>query len=131
MERQCENANALAIFLDEHPGIKRVNHTSLPSHLHHELAKKQMSNHAPLMSFEVKGGFKKAKKFINTLKFITHAPTLGDLDTLVLHPDTSSHRNIDAIKRKEIGITTGLIRMSTGIENIEDLKKDINNALDA
>lgn len=131
MQRQCFNANSLAIFLENHTKIKKVNHTSLITHPNHELALNQMSDHAPLMSFEVKGGFKGAKNFINNLKLITHAPTLGDLDTLVLHPASSSHRNISEVKRKKIGITEGLIRMSTGIENIEDLKNDIKQALES
>lgn len=130
MERQCSNANALAEFLSQHPKVKRVNHTSLSDHPFHKLAIDQMSNHAPLMSFEVKGGLKGAKKFMNALQLITHAPTLGDLDTLILHPDSSSHRNIPIHKRKEIGITPGLVRMSTGIENLNDLKADILQALD-
>lgn len=67
---------------------------------------------------------------MNALQLITHAPTLGDLDTLILHPDSSSHRNIPIHKRKEIGITPGLVRMSTGIENLNDLKADILQALD-
>jgi len=130
MERQCSNAIALAKFLNGHPKVNKVNHTSLSDHPFHKLAIDQMSNHAPLMSFEVKGGLKGAKKFMNALQLITHAPTLGDLDTLILHPDSSSHRNIPIHKRKEIGITPGLIRMSTGIENLNDLKADILQALD-
>ena len=129
MSRQCENASRIAEFLSNHDKIKKVNHTSVPDHIHHELAKTQMRDHAPLMSFEVKGGFKAAKKVINSFKLIKHAPTLGDLDTLVLHPDSSSHRNIPLEIRKKIGITPGLIRMSTGIENINDLISELENAL--
>jgi len=131
MEKQCFNANALASFLARHKKIKAVYHNSLTSHPHHDLATKQMHNYAPLMSFELDGGLKSVRKFMNRLKLIKHAPTLGDLDTLMLHPDTSSHRNIQPEIKMSMGITPGLVRLSTGIEFFKDIKNDIIQALDS
>lgn len=129
MSKQCENAARIAAYLNVHPAVKVVHHTSLAKHPDHDLASRQMTDHAPLMSFEVKGGLKAAGKVLNHLKMIKHATTLGDLDTLVLHPDTSSHRNISKKIKNKQGITSGLIRLSSGIENVDDLINDLAQAI--
>ncbi len=129
MDRHCSNALELAAFLENHPSVICVNYCGLPSHSSHHIAKKQMIQFGGMMSFEVRGGQDAASKVIDHLKLATHAPTLGDVDTLVLHPATSSHLNVDPVMRKKQGITDGLIRVSVGIENIEDLKHDFDQAL--
>lgn len=129
LQRQCANSTYLAAFLNDHPQVSLVNHNSLPSHIHHQLAQSQMSDFAPLMSFELKGGEEAVKTFMANIQIVRHAPTLGDLDTLVLHPYTSSHRNLPEEVKRKSGITPGLIRMSTGIEDPKDLRDDISRAL--
>ncbi len=130
MMRQCDNAVQIASYLNNHPYVKAVYHNSIPDHPHHELAKRQMKHYAPLMSFELEGGSEAVSKFMQRIRVITHAPTLGDLDTLVLHPYTSSHRNIPVEIKSKMGITPGLIRLSTGIEAVADLLADLKGALE-
>jgi methionine-gamma-lyase len=106
-----------------------VNYTGLTTHPQHEIAKKQMKQHAPLISFELKGGIEAGKKFINAVEVCTRAVSLGTVDTLVSHPASMTHMSIPIEERMKYGITDGLIRMSVGIENIEDLEGDLTQAL--
>lgn len=129
MERHTENAQFVAEFLEHHPKIARVNYNGLSSHPDHELAKKQMSGFGGMMSFELKGGMDAGLNFMNKIKFCTLAPTLGDVDTLLLHPASMSHRGIEKEVRERNGITDGLIRMSVGIENVSDIIADLEQAL--
>ncbi len=128
MDRHSKNAQELATYLQNHKMVSKVNYNGLSDHPFHKLAKKQMSQFGGMLSFEVKGGMKAALKCMNRLKFCTQAPTLGDVDTLILHPATSSHLNIPESMRIENGISDGLIRVSVGIEDIEDLKADFDQA---
>jgi len=129
MDRHCSNAMKVAQFLEKHPAIEKVNFTGLASHPQHAIACKQMKQHAPLMSFEIKGGIDACKKFINALEVCTRAVSLGTVDTLVSHPASMTHMGIPREERIKYGITDGLIRMSVGIENYEDLELDLANAL--
>jgi methionine-gamma-lyase len=129
MERHCSNTAKVAHFLAAHPAIAHVNYTGLPTHPQHEIAKKQMKQHAPLISFELKGGIEAGKKFINAVEVCTRAVSLGTVDTLVSHPASMTHMSIPKEERMKYGITDGLIRMSVGIENIEDLEADLAQAL--
>jgi methionine-gamma-lyase len=129
MEKHSANAQALSEFLNTHEKVQHVNYTGLPQHADHELAKKQMRLHGGMMSFEVKGGVEAGKKLMNNISMCTLAPTLGDVDTLIMHPASMSHLNIPKEVRMANGITDGLIRVSVGIEEIEDLKADLENAL--
>ena len=129
MERHCENAQEVAEFLEQHPKVERVNYNGLPSHPDHDLAKKQMSGFGGMMSFELKGGMEAGLAFMNKSKFCTLAPTLGDVDTLLLHPASMSHRGIAKEIRERNGITDGLIRLSVGIENVYDIVEDLKQAL--
>jgi methionine-gamma-lyase len=129
MERHCSNAAKVAAFLDNHPAIERVNYTGLTSHPDHAIASKQMKQHAPLLSFELKGGLEAGKKFLDALQVCTRAVSLGTVDTLVSHPASMTHFGIPREERIQYGITDGLIRMSVGIENIEDLEWDLSQAL--
>lgn len=130
MQAHCLNANLVANFLNEHSSVQYVNYTGLSTHKQNKLATTQMKNHPPLISFELKGGFEAAKKFIDKLKICVRAVSLGTVDTLVSHPASMSHFGIPKEVRIATGITDGLIRMSVGIENFEDLKMDLMQALD-
>jgi len=129
MEKHSANAQAIAEFLEKHPKVERVNYNGLPSHPDHELAKKQMKKYGGMLSFELKGGLDAGISFMNKIRFCTLAPTLGDVDTLVLHPASMSHINIPKEVRLENGITDGLVRLSVGIEEVEDIIEDIEQAL--
>ena len=129
MEKHCSNAEKVAHFLNTHPAIEHVNYTGFTNHPHHAIAKKQMKQHAPLISFELKGGIEAGKKFINAVEICTRAVSLGTVDTLVSHPASMTHMSIPKKEREKYGITDGLIRMSVGIENIEDLQSDLAQAL--
>ncbi len=129
MDRHCANALALAQWLEQHPAVARVNYPGLPSHPDHALAARQMRGFGGMLSFELKGGYDAAIAFLNRLRFCSLAPTLGDVDTLVLHPASSSHINIPAALRLQNGITDGLVRISVGIEDLDDLVRDVEQAL--
>ena len=129
MDRHCSNTKKVAEFLNTHPAVEKVNYTGITSHPDYAIACKQMKNHAPLMSFELKGGLDAGKKFIDALEVCTRAVSLGTVDTLVSHPASMTHYGIPQAERIKYGITDGLIRMSVGIENFEDLEADLAQAL--
>lgn len=129
MDRHCDNAIRVAHYLEDHPSVDRVNYTGLLSHPDHELAKRQMRNFGGMLSFELKGGLAAGKSFMNRLQFCSLAPTLGDVDTLVVHPATMSHINVPPEVRAKHGITDGLIRISVGIESVEDIIADLDQAM--
>jgi methionine-gamma-lyase len=129
MKKHSENAMQLATFLKQHPKVKKVNYNGLEDHPSHLIAKKQMKDFGGMLSFEMDGSIKQVLAAMNKLKLCTMAPTLGDVDTLVLHPATSSHLNVDKAIREEHGITDGLIRISVGIEEAEDIIHDLSQAL--
>ncbi len=131
MDKHCENALALAHFLENHPKVNKVNYIGLKSHAHHDIATKQMKGYGGMLSFEVGGTMAQAKLFINRLTMITMAPTLGDVDSLVLHPASSSHLNVPRDMRILNGISDNLVRLSVGIEDFDDIKNDINQALES
>jgi methionine-gamma-lyase len=128
MERHCANALKLAKYLLHHEQVKRVNYPGLSDHPDRPIADKQMAGYGGMLSFELRDGAA-ASAFMNALRFCTLTPTLGDVDTLVLHPATMSHRGIDPAVREAHGITDGLVRVSVGIEDIEDITEDIEQAL--
>ncbi len=131
MERHCANAQKVAEFLERHTGIEKVNYLGLASHPDHAICKKQMRNGGAMLSFELKGGFDAGVAFINRLKMCTNAVSLGTCDTLVCHAASTTHLGVPREKRLEFGITDGLIRMSVGIENIEDILQDLEQAITA
>jgi methionine-gamma-lyase len=131
MRQHCENALALASFLEKHPAVSQVNYPTLPSHPDYELAKRQMPlGSGGMLSFELKGGFEAGLRCMNRIQHCALAPTLGDVDTLILHPASSSHLHVAKELREQNGITDGLIRISVGIEHIDDLIADFSQALD-
>jgi methionine-gamma-lyase len=130
MERHSNNALALAKFLEKQSVVARVNYPGLPKHPDHKLAKKQMPNgFGGMLSFELKGGLEAGIRCMNLLKFCTMAPTMGDVDTLILHPASMSHVKVPKEIREKNGITDGLIRVSVGIENIVDIIEDLEQAI--
>ncbi len=131
MKKHSENAMALANMLVKHPQVEKVNYLGLKGHPDHELAKKQMSDYGGMLTFEVKGGMEAGKKLMNSVTMATMAPTLGDVDTLIMHPASMSHRSVPKEMRIENGINDGMIRVSVGIEGTEDLIDDFENALDS
>jgi methionine-gamma-lyase len=129
MERHCHNAMDVAGYLETHPAIERVNYVGLPSHPDFEVANKQMRHPGPMLSFELKGGLEAGKKFINRLQMCVRAVSLGTVDTLISHPASMTHYGVPKAEREKYGITDGLIRMSVGIENIQDIINDLNQAM--
>ena len=129
MERHCGNAEEVARFLEAHPAIGRVNFPGLSSHPDYAIAQKQMKRSSPVLSFELKGGFEGGKRFMNALRLCTNAVSLGTCDTILSHPASTTHVGVPREQRIASGITDGLIRMSVGMENIEDLIQDLNAAL--
>jgi methionine-gamma-lyase len=131
MERHCSNALDLARFLETHPAVARVNYPGLASHPDHVLASRQMQGgFGGMLSFELKGGLDAGIRCMNRIRFCTLAPTLGDVDTLILHPASSSHIAVPKAVREQNGITDGMIRVSVGIENPADIIGDLEQAME-
>lgn len=131
MERHCSNAMAIAKFLEQQPEVLKVNYPGLPSHADHELAMRQMKGgFGGMLSFELRGGLEAGIRFMDGIKLCSLAPTLGDVETLVLHPASMSHVSIPREVRLENGITDGLIRLSVGIEHPDDLLADLKRGID-
>lgn len=130
MDQHCSNALTLAEYFEGHPAVERVNYPGLPSHPDHLLSKKQMPRGAGgMLSFELKGGFDAGLACMNRIRFCSLAPTLGDVDTLILHPASSSHLHVAKDIREQNGITDGMIRVSVGIEHIDDIIADFEQAI--
>lgn len=130
MERHCSNAMAVANYLNDHPAVLKVNYTGLQAHPDFEVARKQMKQPGALLSFELKGGIEAGKKLIDKLQMCVRAVSLGTVDTLLCHPATMTHYGVSKQEREKFGITDGLIRMSVGIEGIDDILQDLEQALD-
>ncbi|MCJ7623290.1 MAG: aminotransferase class I/II-fold pyridoxal phosphate-dependent enzyme [Anaerolineaceae bacterium] len=129
VERQNENALGMARFLEEQPQVNAVYYPGLESNIGHEIAKKQMRAYGGVLSFDLKGGYEAVKVVINNLKYAYMAANLGQVETVVGPPGTTSHVELTEGERAEAGIPEGLIRYAVGIEDIEDLKEDMANAL--
>jgi len=129
MERHCQNALRLANHLQSHTEVVRVKYPFLPSHPQHELAKKQMKLGGGLVTFEIKGGIDRGRKFLNSLKMLSHSANLGDTRSIATHPASTTHSKLTEAERMAVGITPGLIRISVGLENIQDIINDIEQAI--
>lgn len=129
MERHCSNAMKVAEFLEQQPAISKVNYLGLPSHPDFETAAKQMRHPGAMLSFEMKDGLEAAKNFIDKLQMCIRAVSLGTCDSLLCHPASMTHFSVPKEKREQYGITDGLIRMSVGIENVQDIISDLKQAL--
>lgn len=120
---------AVATFLNEHPAVKKVNYLGLTDHPDHAVSKKQMKHPGSMLSFDLKGGLQAGINFINQLQMCVRAVSLGTCDTLLSHPASMTHFGVPREKREEYGITDGLIRMSVGIEDLDDILNDLDQAL--
>ncbi|MFZ9262383.1 MAG: trans-sulfuration enzyme family protein [Chitinophagaceae bacterium] len=129
MQRHCDNAMHVANFLSNHHAIEKVNYNGLSTHPDFAVSQKQMNHPGAMMSFELKGGFEAGVKFMNKLQMCTRTVSLGTCDTLLSHPASMSHSSIPKANRIEYGITDGLIRLSVGIENRDDILNDFDQAL--
>ncbi len=131
MVRHCHNAMEVAHFLENHPGVAKVNYTGLTSHPDHYVAIRQMRHPGAMLSFELKAGLQGGIDFMNKLKMCVRTVSLGTCDTLLSHPASMTHYSVPQKEREKYGITDGLIRMNVGIENLQDIVNDLSQALDA
>ncbi|HWQ63138.1 MAG TPA: cystathionine gamma-synthase [Methanospirillum sp.] len=129
MERHEKNAIAIATYLENNDKIEGVYYPGLASHPQHDLAKRQMTGFSGMLSFEIKGGEREAQKFLSNLHLFALAESLGGVESLIEHPATMTHASIPPEERRKIGVSDALIRISVGIENVEDLIFDLDQAL--
>ena len=132
MDRHCENALSVAKHLESHSEVEWVNYAGLKNHPHNSLAKKYMNGKpSAILSFGIKGGSLAGAKFIDALKLIVRLVNIGDAKSLACHPATTTHRQLNSEEMKTAGVTPDLVRLSIGLEHIEDLLEDIDQALNA
>lgn len=131
MDRHCDHAEALAELLERHPAVSWVKYPFLTSHPQHELARRQMKRAGGLVTFELKGGLAAGQRFLDALKFISLTANLGDSRSTATHPASTTHSKLTEDERLSAGITPGLVRISAGLESLEDLKHEILGALAA
>ncbi|MEX0945602.1 MAG: PLP-dependent transferase [Balneolaceae bacterium] len=129
MERHCDNAEALADFLSTQPGINFVKYPHHKDHPQYELAKKQMKRGGGVVCFEISGGYTKARAFIDRIEMLSRSANLGDTRTIVTHPASTTHSKLSEEERNAVGITPGLIRIAVGLEHIDDILTDVEQAL--
>ena len=129
MERHCENALAIAQHFENHKEISEVIYPGLASHSQHELAAKQMNGFGGIISMNIKGGLEKSKRFLEQTKIFALAESLGGVESLIEHPALMTHASLPKDRREAIGISDGLVRLSVGIESLDDLIEDIEQAL--
>lgn len=129
MQRHCENANHLANWLSSHPKIEKVIYPGLKSHPQYSLAKEQMNDFGGMISLVLKGSLEDAKRFLARCELFTLAESLGGVESLIEHPAIMTHASIPVEQRKALGIEDGFIRLSVGIEHIDDLRADLEHAL--
>jgi len=130
MQRHCRNAMSVAEHLAAHDKVEQVYYPGLASHDGHDVARRQMSDFSGMLSFELRGGFKAAETMLNSMRLAALAVSLGNVDTLIQHPAGMTHAHVPPEVRREMGVSDGLIRLSVGIENVDDLLADIDQALE-
>jgi len=130
VQRQCENAMAVAQFLEKHPKVERVHYPGLKSHPDHQLASKQMRGFGSMLAFDVKGGLAAARRFCDRARLFLLAASLGGVESLVILPIYSSHYNMSDGELKRVGVSPGTVRVSMGLEDKEDLIEDLKQALE-
>jgi len=129
VERHCENALKVAEFLEAHYKVSLVKYPFLASHPQHEIAKKQMKLGGNIVAFEISGGIAAGRDFLNKVKLCSLSANLGDTRTIVTHPASTTHSKLSEEDRLETGISDGLVRVSVGLENVDDIIRDLNQAL--
>ena len=129
-QRHSENALEIARFLKNHPAVSWVNYPGLEDNPNHKIAAKYLKGkYGSLIGFGIKGGLEPAKKFITSVKLLSHLANIGDAKSLVIHPASTTHQQLTAEEQRETGVTADYIRLSIGLENVEDIKEDIDQAL--
>ena len=131
MERHAASALALSQSLENHPVIAYLRYPHLPSHPQYEIAKKQMKDGGGIFCFELKGGIEAGRKFLDALQMLSLTANLGDTRSIASHPASTTHAKLTEAERLAVGITPGLIRISVGLENVDDIRADIEQALKA
>ena len=131
MDRHCSSALQVAEILEKHPEVEEVRYPFLPSHPQYELAKRQMKQGGGVVTFSVKGGFERAKRFMDALELISLTSNLGDSRTIATHPASTTHSKLSDEERAQIGIFPGSIRISVGLEDLEDILEDLTRALES
>ncbi len=131
MERHCENAMLLAAWLASHPKVEKVYYPGLETHPGHQIAKRQMKRFGAMLSFDLKASEADSKAFTTRLKYFTLAESLGAHQSLICHPPSMTHASVEPEVRKAVGISDGLIRISVGLEDADDLIEDLSEALSA
>lgn len=129
VEKHCENGLKVAEFLEQHDNVNWVKYPFLKSHPQYEVAKKQMKLGGNIVAFEIKGGVVAGKQFLNAIKMCSLSANLGDTRTIVTHPASTTHSKLTETDRLEVSITDGLVRVSVGLENVDDIIEDLNQAL--
>jgi O-acetylhomoserine (thiol)-lyase len=130
MDRHCANAMGVAKFLQDHPKVSWVNYPGLPSSPYHGLAQRYMPKGAgSLLSFGIKGGFEAGVKFIEALQFVSHLANIGDAKSLVIHPASTTHRQLNEEELQKAGVPPDMVRLSIGLETLDDILWDIGRAL--
>lgn len=129
MQRHCENAAAVAHYLENHAAVKRVNYPGLESDPGHEIANQQMHAFGGMVSFELKGGLLAGEQLMNKLNLVTLGVSLGNVDSLIQHPASMTHVSVPPAEREKMGISDGLVRFSVGIENTIDILNDLEQGL--
>lgn len=130
MERHCKSAMTVAKYLEDHPKVKWVKYPGLKSHPQYEVGQKQHKGSSGMISFELEGGCEAGKKVMNSVKFCQLAVSLGGVETLIQHPASMTHASMGKEARETAGITDGLVRLSVGIESVDDIIQDLEQALD-
>lgn len=131
VDKHCDNALKIAQYLENHPTVEFIKYPFLPSHPQYEIAKKQMKQGGNIIAFGIKGGFETSKKFINAVKLCSLSANLGDSRTIITHPASTTHSKVPQAEKTATGITDNLIRLSVGLENTQDIIRDLEQALNA
>ncbi len=131
MDRHCGNALALARHFEGHPELEQVRYPGLPSHPQHPLAARQMRAGGGIVAIVVRGGLERARRFLDSVSLMSHSPNLGDTRTIVTHPSSTTHSKLTEAERLAVGIPPGLIRISVGLEHVDDIIADVSRALAA
>ena len=131
MERHVANALAVARFLKDDPRVGWVSYPGLPEHPQHALMQRQMRGGSGLLAFGVKGGLERGVRFIESARFMSHLVNIGDTRTLISHPASTTHRQLDEAQQRAAGVLPDMVRMSVGLEHVDDILWDIDQALSA
>ena len=130
MQRHCDNGMAVAKFLQNHPAVESISYPGLSSHPQHHIAKEQMNGFSGMISIELKGGIPAGTSLMNNVQLCSLAESLGAVETMITHPATMTHVDVPKEERMARGLTDGLVRLSIGIEDKEDIIKDLEQALE-